>query len=175
MTKEYFNSKEDYLLFRKQFAAAQNHLNAKSHLEPADEWLGATDVFSKGTGTHRVTGWLTATHYILLNILRGKPPKRGFTPLTNKNKLDAAKSAWDGFDVAYNDLIRIVDVAKKVVEHRDNEKTWLQTTLNEFLLPLIEGDNELATKYAQAYGKHNPIMERLTNILAKIELGNAHA
>ncbi len=170
MTKEYFNTKEDYLLFRTQFAAAHNHQNAKPHLEPSDEWLSSTDEFSEGTGTHRVDGWMTATHYILLNILRGKPPKHGFTPITNSRKLKGVPDKWNGFNCGYNTLIRLSKIAKIVAENKTPAQKWQQNELYDFLKPMLESDNALAAKYEQAYGKHNPILERYVNILAKLQL-----
>lgn len=53
-----FSTKEEYLAFRKAWAAAVNS-----------------------------TAQITATHHVLYNLLRGLPHDHGFTPITNANKL----------------------------------------------------------------------------------------
>lgn len=53
-----FNTKEEYLAFRKAWATAVNN---------GEE--------------------ISAEHHALYNILRGYPASRGFTPITNANKL----------------------------------------------------------------------------------------
>ncbi len=156
MTTEYLTSKEDYLLFRSQFAAAHNHQYAKPHLEPSDEWLSSTDEFSEGTGFHRVNGWMTATHYILLNIVRGKQPKHGFTPITNSRKLEGVPNKWNGFNCGYNTLIRLSKIAKIVAENKTPAQKWQQDELNDFLKPFMTNNEDLFEKYV--------------NILAKLQL-----
>ncbi len=53
-----FSTKEEYLAFRKAWATAVNN---------GEE--------------------ISAAHHVLYNILRGHPHSRGFTPITNANKL----------------------------------------------------------------------------------------
>ncbi len=53
-----FNSKEEYLAFRKAWATAVNNGER-----------------------------ITSEHHVLYNLLRGHPHHRGFTPITNANKL----------------------------------------------------------------------------------------
>ena len=42
----------------------------------------------------------SATELILYNLLRGFPAKRGFTPITNKNKLANGATEWCNFESA---------------------------------------------------------------------------
>jgi hypothetical protein len=48
----------------------------------------------------------TAQDHILYNFIRGKDLKRGFTPITNANKLSAnyANNQWHAFSQALQDL-----------------------------------------------------------------------
>lgn len=172
MTNEYFNTKEDYLLFRKQFAAAVNHNNAKSHLEPCDEWHSEEGEYSKGTGTHRIDGWMTAAHFIFLNIARTLPPKRGFTSITNKIKLANSTSEWQGFNDGANKLLRLSKLAKTTNAQNitGGFGGWQEKELYEFFKPLIEAENSLAKRYEEVLGKNNPLVERYMNILAKMPM-----
>ena len=71
----FFNDKEHYLNFRKAWAEASNAPERMSTLERND-W-----------GTYRKAGNLTAAHNFLYSLLRGKDALKGFTPVTNTNKL----------------------------------------------------------------------------------------
>src|SRR5271165_5298533 len=74
-TNHFFESKQAYLAFRAGFAAAQNNLRSKK---------GKPD--SNG---HRVSGWLRPAHYMLMNLARGLPYDRGFTPVTRQIALES--------------------------------------------------------------------------------------
>lgn len=72
---------------------------------------------SKGTGIHRKKGWITSTHHLLYNIIRGKPIETGFTPYVWRR----VEKCWgpnahyfyyfDGFRNAAEDLILIIKYA----------------------------------------------------------------
>lgn len=105
MNKSIFETKEQYLTFRKAFAAAQNDQRAKHYF---------TDDVAAGKIKH--DGWLQAEHFILLNAIRGKPFDRGFTPITNKNKIT---SNWgnprEAFDSAHKRLLRAQEHARTLL------------------------------------------------------------
>ena len=46
----------------------------------------------------------SAAEHVIYNILRGYPANRGFTPITNKNKLNNGQLADQGFDAAKQDI-----------------------------------------------------------------------
>lgn len=87
MTKSIFETKQQYLSFRSAFAAAQNDKRAKPYF---------TDDVKAGKIKHK--GWLQAEHFILLNAIRRKPLHRGFTSITNENKIG---SNWGDPDRAF--------------------------------------------------------------------------
>jgi hypothetical protein len=81
--KTIFNSKEQYLAMKAQWAHSSKSIKCKSILLPCDEWLSAAihgrGGFSKGTGIIRKHGWMQAEHHVLYNLLRNKPSSNGFT------------------------------------------------------------------------------------------------
>lgn len=76
-------SKEQYQLFNEKFIEAAN---AKS---------------------------LTSANMILNNILRNKDARRGFTPITNSNKLNHGANAWQGYDDARSQLTHYLRWSRK--------------------------------------------------------------
>jgi len=164
MTNTFFNSKEDYLLFRSNFAAAVNHKNAKSKLTPCDEWIRETDTFSEGTGTHCENGWVKGSHFVFLNIVRGREIHKGFTPVTNPTKLKNSNTIWNGFDIAVHNLHHVASIAHKLnsghtvyeSEHRD---------LDRFLEPLL-GDSG---KNSEIYDMYLAVLRKMITTTAKHE------
>lgn len=78
--EHFFETKEDYLKFKKQWASAVNDPKAKKELIREKTSWGTTHVYQK-------KGWLQAVHHIIYNIVRDKPLNHGFTPITNKDKI----------------------------------------------------------------------------------------
>lgn len=78
MNKLIFETKEQYLAFRKAFAAAQNDKRAKPYF---------TDDLHAGKIKNK--GWLQAEHFILLNAIRGRPLANGFSPIISDNKINS--------------------------------------------------------------------------------------
>ena len=79
----YFNSKEQYLTFRKAWAnASQNKL-------------------------------LDGGHYAMFNLLMKRPIERGFTPITNVVKLQNGFSINHGLAMASNHLRSMINTAKQ--------------------------------------------------------------
>lgn len=108
----YFQTKENYLAFRKAWADAVNSPDAKPRIE---EWE-RTNYF---TGSHeivryRVKGNLTATHHLVFNLLRGKDATVGFTPITNKTKLVNGMAINHGLYWARYSLAQIARQAKSI-------------------------------------------------------------
>ena len=105
MTNSIFETKQQYLSFRAAFAAAQNDKRAKHYF---------TDDVKAGKIKHN--GWLQAEHFILLNAIRRKPLNRGFTPITNENKIG---SNWGdpcyGFNAAHKRLIYAHSLARSIL------------------------------------------------------------
>jgi hypothetical protein len=67
-TNKFFKTKEQHLAFRKAFAAAITSPRAKKG--------------KPGPYGNKKKGWITSSHMILQNIVRGLPYSRGFTPMT---------------------------------------------------------------------------------------------
>ena len=137
MTKQYFKTKEQYLQFRANFAAAANHANAKSTCEPCDEWLDNEGKISYNTGSSRVKGWLQAEHFIFLNLVRGKPYHHGFTPTTNKNKLSNGGNIWQGLDDAVRRLRYAVTSAKDIKQIPQNATSHSGDDFRKFIEPFL--------------------------------------
>ena len=126
---KYFNNKSEYLAYRKAWGEASNDKRAKAFTATHDEYLwkekgeikdmnttqdGAYYV-SKGTGVHKETGWITATHCLLNNLLLEKQLNRGFNAITNKHKLKNVGDASWYFYYNVEQLAEIVNRAKKIV------------------------------------------------------------
>lgn len=86
MTNSIFKTKEQYFSFRDAWASAVNNKETRSHLR--------------------------AEHYILYNILCGKSFDRGFTPITNANKLQNGMYINHGLYNATYKLRSIISSAK---------------------------------------------------------------
>lgn len=106
--KHIFETKEQYLNFLAVWKKATNSVRCKPHLEDCDEWISATESLSRQTGKALIPGWLTAEHYMLNNIIRGKDLHNGFTPVTNKNKLANGWEADQTFKMTKFSLGRII-------------------------------------------------------------------
>jgi hypothetical protein len=91
---KFFETKEQYLNFRKAFASAVNDPRAKKG-KP------------QPPNGYKARGWMTASHFMLLNAVRDLPLTRGFSPITSELKLTNGAIA----DQAIRD-------AKTYLEHR---------------------------------------------------------
>jgi hypothetical protein len=109
--KHFFETKEQYLLFRKIWARAVKSPRAKSYILPSDEWIWDSKHTCRGhvshmTATIRKKGWITPAHMILYNIIRNKPIDTGFTDVTNPYKIANSEVWYDGgFGNALEQLI----------------------------------------------------------------------
>ena len=110
MTTQYFETKNQYLAFRAEWAKAAQEGN------------------------------LTAAHHVLLNILRGHPIDRGFAPITSKNKLMNGTRINHGLYFAADTLNGFINRAKDFVQKRDSsffgKKKEPDFWLEKFLKPL---------------------------------------
>ena len=120
----FFNSKEEYLAFKAQWAAAVNSSKAKPSLEQG--YSG---------GTYIKPGWITSVHHMIYNIVRDKPADFGFTKITNKNKLEKSKMKPDhGFLVAEASFERLQRTAKKLLTD-DRMSSWDKERLQDVMKP----------------------------------------
>ena len=115
----YYETKEQYLTFRKAWAKACNDSRCKKTVE-TNEW-----------GSFRKDGWLTAAHHVLFNILSRRPVESGFTPITKAVKLQNGAYLNHGLYFAVSELKRMVRFAQ--MEKRGE---WYQKMVDQFLEPL---------------------------------------
>ncbi len=134
MTNSIFKTKEQYLTFRAAWASAVNDVKSQSFLKPADEYISATGNISKGTGVHRNKGWLTGAHHILYNILRGRSYDKGFTPITNANKLKHGMHINEGLYNAMYYLENVWTSATQIV-NGNTLSDWRANELTKFIEP----------------------------------------
>lgn len=92
---KFFETKEQYLNFRKAFASAVNDPRAKK---------GKPDPNNNG---HRARGWMTGAHFMLLNCIRGIPTTRGFNPMTKNKSIECC-----GYSPEHN-----IEVNKRILEN----------------------------------------------------------
>jgi hypothetical protein len=135
-----FETKEQYLNYISAWKSATNAEEAKSKRVVCDhvqynwnypgytdeekarfEEKGYTDIcnhyYTIPDGGHRKeTGWLTASHYLFNNCMRGKDPKRGFIP-KSKRKLEPGMTPWHKFEHAAWTLEYVIRDAEAYVEH----------------------------------------------------------
>jgi len=136
-----FETKKQYFYFRKTWADAVNSPRAKT--------------------TKTNYGWLRAEHMILYNILRQRAFDKGFSPITNTNKLENGAYINYGLYNAWNTLSSHIGRAKKIVE-ADKKGGFLKlkrsTTVSEW-----------DTKYVKDFLE--PFAGTVTvKMLAKVEL-----
>lgn len=111
-TIKFFETKEQYLNFRKAFSAAVNDPRAKK--------------FRKEGYSTYTKGWMTGAHFMLLNALRGLPVTRGFSPITSELKLMNGAIANQAIDANRRHLEHVVAAAKSYVENKpaDIKDSW---------------------------------------------------
>jgi len=117
-TKSVFETKEQYLNFRKAWAAAVNDERAKSKIVSCDEHKYVNYIWTRveGTGRCREKGWINAAHMLLFNLLTGKPFYNGFTSTTNSRKLYHSRLINQGLFDASHGLERIIGYAHQHVQ-----------------------------------------------------------
>lgn len=130
----YIATKEEYLRIKQAWSKAVNSDKAKDVLVPCDEyrydvapgsyqekWKKINEYTwkSANTGHMRVSGWITAEHHLLYNILRGKPLHTGFNPIKNPNKLNVYISDMHNFYHSVQILRNRVDMAQKLIKDRE--------------------------------------------------------
>lgn len=131
-TNKFFQTKQQYLAFRAAFAAAQNNPRAKKG--------------KPNTNGYKEPGWLTASHYMLLNSVRGLPLTRGFSEIANKNKLHNGMPARVNIDAAERNITSRVAAAKSFIENKPEELTSWELprtgvtlfTINDVKAKLVE-------------------------------------
>jgi hypothetical protein len=70
--------------------------------------------FQSAFKARATSGKNQAADMLVYNIIRGKDPKRGFTAITNTNKLNNGAGEWFGFTQAkYNALLYIMSPKKR--------------------------------------------------------------
>lgn len=139
--KTYFNDKRHYHNFKAAWSRAVNSSKSKSRVRPCDEWLqdGPPNKWgycerklSKGTGTIRIKGWITAEHHLLYNILRGVEWDRGFAIYKNYNYFANGLSLGGRYNTALDNLVSWHDSAiqmfineKRIETLTGRERDWL--------------------------------------------------
>jgi len=113
MTNSIFKTKEQYLSFRNAWKVAASQR--------------AQAAFGK-------TVTLTAAHHILFNILRDKAFDRGFTPITNANKLSNGAIINHGLYLGMCGLQLIKTIAKEITSGKGTT-AWSAEHITEFLSP----------------------------------------
>lgn len=109
----FFETKEQYLNFRKAFASAVNDPRSrKGKPQPPHGY--------------RQKGWMTAAHYMLLNAVRGLPVTRGFMPYTKSLVLQNGILPDHNIDYSRRVLENAIAAAKDYVEAKpaDTSNSW---------------------------------------------------
>lgn len=145
---KFFATKEQYLAFRAAFAAAQHDVRAKKTFTDgvAEVWNVQSNNYSHVATKIKHYGWLTAAHFMVLNLARGLPKTRGFTPITSKVKLENGMLATCHIDSAENALAYQINAAKKFVQNHPAE-------LNSWEMPSKVSPLDMAKAKAEAIEK----------------------
>ena len=159
-----FKSKKEYLQFISAWKLATNAEECKSKKVVCDyeeyRWCDRlTDsereryeangftvsdngkTIKKKDGSHcKDPGWLEAEHYLFYNMMKGRNPKHGFSPVTAKRKLEPGDTVWRGFNSAAWDLHFIVKDAKQFIEETSKGKNPNSGRRSkDFLVPFSGG------------------------------------
>ena len=161
-----FETKEQYLNYISAWKSATNAEECKSKRVVCDHyeysWNGFTDeeratMEAKGykVGRHSFTipngghckeeGWLDSSHYIFHSMMRGKDPKRGFHPKSER-KLQCPNSPWEAFMRGALRLEYVVTDAEAYIDHLGKgkgHKSLAGNVSKKFLEP-FQGHLELA-------------------------------
>ncbi len=118
---KFFETKEQYLNFRKAFATAVNDPRAKK---------GKPD-----TNGYKARGWMTGAHFMLLNAIRGLPIERGFSPITAELKIENGAIADGAIQANRIQLESMIMSAKAYIEAKpadmSNAWRWKKGTTQE--------------------------------------------
>jgi hypothetical protein len=115
MNIKFFETKEQYLAFRAAWKAAVNDDRAKPFFtEGATRAPGYQASIIMARTKHN--GWIQAEHHILFNLVRGKEPTYGFTPVTNPSKLAGGTTPWLGYNQALLRLRYLYRNTKRVAD-----------------------------------------------------------
>lgn len=107
---KFFETKEQYLNFRKAFALAVNDPRSKkSKPQPPNGYIEK--------------GWMTGAHYMLLNCIRDLPFNRGFTPYTKSLVLQNGIDPDHNIDYNRRVLESVINSAKLFAEAKPAEKS----------------------------------------------------
>jgi hypothetical protein len=133
MNTNFFETKEQYLNFRSAWTNAVNDSRSKSTLVPHDEYLYNKSTYqyttSKGTGQHRVKGWIQAEHHILFNIILGRKANNGFTPITNPQKIISNNcNPDDSFVMGTAKLTEAIKIAGILTGKYEESKWYIQSS-----------------------------------------------
>ena len=143
-TREIFfnDSKEQYLHFKDVWSQAVNSEKAKKtvteHTYPSHYWQGGQSIDDSKKWTTRENGWLTRTHHLVYALMCGKVATKGFTPITNKNKLEHGAYINHGLYFAYQDLRGLAKLAQSHLRHVEKgSNTWFlkRKSGDEFEMP----------------------------------------
>jgi len=144
-------TKEQYNEFQISWKKAANAPQAKSKRAVCDHMqgtkdaftdleqkqftaMGYTDVWTYGYSISdgvlkKIKGWLQSEHFLFRNLVLGKDPKSGFSPITTPHKLEAGGvDMWDGFETAKANLRFIIRYLKKYdLEKMDGScQAWIE-------------------------------------------------
>ena len=129
----YITTKEEFKKIKQAWSRAVNAPEAKAEYIKCDEYrydipkgtfiegweqFGSSGSYHvrKGTGLYKKSGWMTADHGMVYNILRDKPIHTGFAPVTCKRKISIYESQWHNFYDTVRVIRNRVRIAKALVK-----------------------------------------------------------
>lgn len=142
MNNSNFKSKEHYLAFLKAWATAGKSDKAKTHTETRTSTYGSTHMEIDVT----IDGWITSAHHVIYNILRDRTFHKGFTMVSNRNKLLNGMSPCIGLYQAVHELKYIQKMITQEAEHpkasklpffkgKEVQPFWGTSRIDAFLKP----------------------------------------
>lgn len=164
---KFFDTKDQYLAFRKAFASAQNDSRAKHSFNPPKAYTTdakGNSVLIPVQGRQKVSGWLSATHYVLHNVVRGLPVTRGFSPKTNAANLNNGGNVNGNLCSAVAHLSSLVSYATQVLNPepitRDSVvATWWAKTLSSIQIDAKIEEMQAAQKNSWQVRSVNAFLE----------------
>lgn len=118
-----FKSKEHYIAFLNAWKTAVNSDKAKSTVKHDSYTVSSGNSTTTFHYAERVSGWMTGAHHVLYNILRNRTFHRGFTMVSNKNKLLHGTSPCLGLYQATQELRHIQKMIRQEAEHNAKPET----------------------------------------------------
>lgn len=169
-TIRFFQTKEQYIAYRAAFASAQNSPRAKKSFTEVeiDTWDGSKGKYGKAKIKVKSYGWLTAEHFLLLNLIRSKPFYKGFTPKNSKAFIDNGGNADRALSATVQRLTDIIHNAKTLLDPSQIRIPSWRKDKDKYISEQTQTAQKTVNAFLEVYGGALTLQD-----LARVRVPNA--